>query len=273
MENTDKSASTDAPIAQPRDTQWIRLISYAKRKMDERTAKKQKEPPTDKAARVTANATIWIAFFTFVSVAVSVGTFLILKSQLKEMHDGGVDTHNLAQAAMDQATLSRQQLEGTMAAVVRLEEPRVTPDPITGRPILVMLLLNQENRVMARNAYVRFAIKTTSFPRTNTVLQSIPEMIEISQLSKSWAKNYTLFNFTKQDEQFATQKKTFTVEGEFGFDDGFDNEIEQPFCYSYIGFYDFKNEQTAGSTSGGGGFLPCDKFREMVAYLLAHPWK
>jgi hypothetical protein len=67
--------------------------------MDERTAKKQKETPADKAARVTARATLWIAIFTLVSVAVSFFTFLILRSQLKEMHEGGVDTHTLAETS------------------------------------------------------------------------------------------------------------------------------------------------------------------------------
>jgi hypothetical protein len=108
MGNTEKPAGTDAPITQPRDNWRVRLIGYAKRKMDERAAKKQNEPPVDRAARVSAKATVWIALFTLVSVVVSVGTFLILKSQLKEMHDGGVDTHTLAQQAIDQTTIMRQ---------------------------------------------------------------------------------------------------------------------------------------------------------------------
>src|SRR6266849_1157460 len=99
MENADKPANTEAAITQPRDNWWIQLIRYAKSKMDERAAKKQKEPPTDRAARVAARATVWIAIFTLVSVAVSVFTFVILRRQLKEMHDGGVDTHTLAQQA------------------------------------------------------------------------------------------------------------------------------------------------------------------------------
>jgi hypothetical protein len=119
MENTEKPASTDAPVTQSRDRWWIRLIRYPKRKMDERAAKKQKETSTDRAARVTADATKWIAIFTFVSVAVSVGAFLILRSQLKEMHDGGVDTHTLAEQAVNQNILLRQQIVGTQAAVLK----------------------------------------------------------------------------------------------------------------------------------------------------------
>jgi hypothetical protein len=106
-----------------------------------------------------------IAFFGLCTVVVAALQWSAIKGQLGEMKSGGVDTHDLAVAAKKQANLEREQLEGTVAAVVWLEEPRVTPDPITGRPLLVMLLLNQENRVMARHVYLRFAVKTTSFPR------------------------------------------------------------------------------------------------------------
>lgn len=107
MENTEKPASADSPITQARDAWWIRFIRYVKRKIEERAAKKQKETPADKAARIAANATVWIAIFTVVSVGVSVFTYLILKGQLKEMHDGGVDTHTLAEAAQNANSLSR----------------------------------------------------------------------------------------------------------------------------------------------------------------------
>ena len=65
--------------------------------------KEENETPSDRAARRTATATVWIALFTLVLAALSLGTLWILKRQLKEMHDGGTDTHNLATAAGSQA--------------------------------------------------------------------------------------------------------------------------------------------------------------------------
>jgi hypothetical protein len=103
LNNRNEGNQTHNPIENPSWYWRLGFISYVKRKMDERKAKRQKESPTDRAARVTANATAWIAFFTLVSVGVSVGTFLILRQQLSEMHDSGVDTHTLAQAADTQA--------------------------------------------------------------------------------------------------------------------------------------------------------------------------
>ena len=59
------------------------------------------------AAHDTAVATIWIAVFTVLLAAVNGGTLHILNNQLEEMHGGGIDTHNLADAAQKQSTLMK----------------------------------------------------------------------------------------------------------------------------------------------------------------------
>ncbi len=64
-----------------------------KRKVDERRSGSAWEEPADRAARITASATKWMAIFTFA---------LVLTSALSwwEIHSGSVDTHNLADAAV-----------------------------------------------------------------------------------------------------------------------------------------------------------------------------
>jgi hypothetical protein len=62
------------PIGQCRDHWWLRFINYVKRNLDRRAAKKQQEKPADKAARVTATATKWMAFFTLVLCLSSIAT-------------------------------------------------------------------------------------------------------------------------------------------------------------------------------------------------------
>jgi hypothetical protein len=79
---------------------WTRLVSYAKCKLQERKAKKQNESPTDRAARRTAAATVWMAIFTLILATTSAFTIWILKNQLTEMHTGGQDTRTLAEAAL-----------------------------------------------------------------------------------------------------------------------------------------------------------------------------
>lgn len=103
MEYESESGNPDAIVEANRETRWVRFVGYIKRKANERRTKKQNETPTDKAARRTAVATIWMAIFTFVLASTSGLTILILKNQLKEMHEGGLDTHTLAQAADTQA--------------------------------------------------------------------------------------------------------------------------------------------------------------------------
>lgn len=113
MEDAGDSAQPDLEGKKPSDSWWVRFISYVKnRTTHERRTKKQKESPVDRAARRTAAATIWMAVFTVILTLVSGGTLLILKRQLKEMQDGGTDTHKLAQAAGDQATWT-QRLAGS----------------------------------------------------------------------------------------------------------------------------------------------------------------
>jgi len=98
LEN-DEGENVTQPARHHEKHWWTRLVAYVLRKIDGRKTKKLQETPADKAARITARATAWIAFFTFVSVGVSTFTLIVLKRQLKEMHDSGADTHTLAQAA------------------------------------------------------------------------------------------------------------------------------------------------------------------------------
>lgn len=111
MERESESDNPDAQVEAPRENRWVRFVGYIKRKVNERKAKKQNETPTDKAARRTAVATIWMAIFTFVLASTSGFTIWILKNQLTEMHEGGIDTHVLAEAAEDGAGAASDQAD------------------------------------------------------------------------------------------------------------------------------------------------------------------
>jgi hypothetical protein len=111
LTDTDESSNTNPPIQAPRSNRWTRLVSYIKSKTQERKAKKQNETSADRAARRTAVATIWMAIFTLVLAATSGFTIWILKNQLREMHEGGIDTHALAEATGDMATAASDQAD------------------------------------------------------------------------------------------------------------------------------------------------------------------
>jgi hypothetical protein len=111
MVSRDEGEDTHERRKQFRGNWWTRFIRYIKRKRYQRKRKKEEETPTDKAGRRTATATVLMAFFTLVLVVVGIGTYLILKNQLREMHEGGVDTHELAVAAKAGADAAGKQAD------------------------------------------------------------------------------------------------------------------------------------------------------------------
>ena len=106
MENANES-NEQLEIKTPRRKRRLGLIHKIKSKMREYRARKNNEAPTDRAVRVTANATVWMAIFTAFLFFTSAATVWILKNQLLEMHEGGIDTHALAQAAKRQAAAAQ----------------------------------------------------------------------------------------------------------------------------------------------------------------------
>lgn len=96
MENAGDGGNPNPPIADVSREGRIGLVGYVKRKLQERKTKKEKESSTDRAARITATATVWIAAFTVAMALVGLGT-------LYEIVEGGADTHDLAVQAKRQA--------------------------------------------------------------------------------------------------------------------------------------------------------------------------
>ena len=109
MTDAEERSNPNPPVEAPRNDGWIRFVGYVKRKRHERATKKKNETPTD--ARRTAVATIWMAIFTFVLAATSGLTIWVLKNQLREMHEGRIDTHALAVAAGKQADAAKSQAD------------------------------------------------------------------------------------------------------------------------------------------------------------------
>lgn len=86
LKDTNKGPDKKPPAEKTKRHWWTRLIAYIKAKRDERKARKQQETPADRSARITAIATMWIAFFTLVLAAIAAYQFIILRGQLNVMH-------------------------------------------------------------------------------------------------------------------------------------------------------------------------------------------
>lgn len=124
MADAGEGSKADAEIERPR-TPRVRSvwgIGYIKRKRQEHIARKKEEATADKAARITATATKWMAFFTFVLALVTGGTYLVLRSQLREMRGGGIDTHELATAAGKQADEAKAQVGKLAESVAKTDD-------------------------------------------------------------------------------------------------------------------------------------------------------
>lgn len=93
MPNAKSGAKPNSEIEKTGRQWWSRFVGYVKRKFQERKAKKEKETTQDRAARRTANATVWIAGVTILMA-------LFNGLTLYEIYQGGNDTHILAQATL-----------------------------------------------------------------------------------------------------------------------------------------------------------------------------
>lgn len=110
--NADEKAARgrhpNKPTGKPSGGFWRWFILHAERKMHQRRAHREKEKsgekPEDRAARLTATATVWIAIFTVVLAGVGVLT-------LFELIEGGADTKALVTASKQQANAASDQAD------------------------------------------------------------------------------------------------------------------------------------------------------------------
>lgn len=199
----------------------------------------------------------------FFQVAATVGTLGLLVVNILLW----CSTDKTLAEIQKQTTLMRQQAVGTQSAVVALQEPNISRDPITHRDAVFMGLLNQ-GHVIAPDTHMDFEIDEMTFPGMTQLSQPQKFTVVVPQLLApgNWSQSYPIPSFPRQEQQFSTQKRTFTVKGTFKFDNGFGERFDKDFCYSYIGLYNTRNAND-GSTSGGGGFVPCEKFKDLVSYV------
>ena len=101
----DNSASsgeqTEKGFLRPNRSPLVRSVRLIKRLTSKRRKKEDAEHV--KNERVMAHWTRYVGVFTFVLAICALANVIVIYMQLGEMHSGGIDTHNLAKAAHDQA--------------------------------------------------------------------------------------------------------------------------------------------------------------------------
>jgi hypothetical protein len=207
------------------------LISYVKRKMGQRKAKKQNEPAVDKAARVTASATRWIAIFTLVSVLVNVRMFLVLRSQLREMHDATVQTGTAATAAKNSSDLQTQIVKGTQAAELM---------PLTQSMIRNFLHYGILNKGAVKASNISGKITVTRHKLPSMLLLGHVQEFDISTSDdimpqKSLDRIFEVLGYHSADyEKIKESKQLIMFKTNIQFDDGFGTRLERNFCNKYL---------------------------------------
>lgn len=167
-----------------------------------------------------------------------------------------------AKAVSDQATLLRQQMIGTQAAVINPQGPQWTPSGM-------VFELGNIGHVISPNATLNFRVIRSTFPDMRPLGSPQYYSEKIPQIMVGgWSKPYPI---PQPALDISSQKDTLTINGVLNFDNGFGERFEKSFCISYIGRYSAKVGD--GVENGGGGFWPCETFKEKVAYILTHPTK
>jgi hypothetical protein len=177
----------------------LRFIQYIKRKLHERRAKKQRETPADRAARRTANATVYIAILTVAIVGASIAQWNalrstdeairtqagIMKGQLEEMKtsseqaERAVDASNrIAEATAQSVIVSNKLVVATTEAVAaskRLADE--TADAVAASKRLVAAA---ENSNVTSAKFAESAAKSNEISHQALLVAQRPFMVPIS---------------------------------------------------------------------------------------------
>jgi hypothetical protein len=142
---------------------WIvnKVVSFANKPKP----KKEPENPTDKAARRTAIATIWIAVFTVLLAFVSGFTLLILRGQLHEMQGGGIQTDHLLCLYQQQlAEMQKQSLQSQLSSIASTYQAVAVAQSESA-----MLLATSGNPVAIVNSKFRIPLRITNEGKTQAI--------------------------------------------------------------------------------------------------------
>ena len=192
-----------------------------------------------------------------------------MNAQLCAMNSQLAEMKTQSGLLKQQTELTRQQMEGTMSAIINLDGPQISFDYPSDTDVLLMHLVNQ-GHMISPEGHVSLRIDMAPFPKLAPVLKSQHDAVTIEQFN-GWRKTYKIWNFTKQDQQFSTQKNTLIVNGMFDFDNGFGRIVKQDFCDIYIGNFRITNED--GSILAGGGFRRCEDAKETISHVLRRQGK
>lgn len=187
------------------------------------------------AERIMSWLTGAIALFALGSVIVALLQWKVMNGQLKEMHDGGVDTHNLAMATKDAADLNRILAEGSAAAWLIPSEQELN------RNFLSFGVQNMGG-VAAENVGVSVEVKLNRLSNSQTLWTESFTLDIVRYLPPKQNTNeqgvLTISKYTRQDfERITKEQEVLILNWTATYDNGFKRQVQQKGCAQYLALF------------------------------------
>lgn len=204
-----------------------------------------------------ANLADWcMVFFTLIIAAATIAYTVYARRQWQAM-SGQLTTMNKQWTEMQhQTTLTRDQLEGTMAAVLKVN----TNVNLDGKTFQFNLM--NVGHVVARNVTANLKITKRALPTERLVGVPISvnfTMPEIGLTQDMWQqREYPLHMSDAEKALILDTKLTLRIEGTLTYNNGFE-VIPQDICFAYL-TYRLKDKTGRWVGTGNNPQVPCDEF-------------
>ncbi len=243
---------------------WVSFVHYSPRQAHNRRDNRRLQTSADSAARQTAIATVFIAFFTLVLAAVSFLQWSAARGQLNEMQS--------------QNKVMKDQLVGTEAAVINPND--VARVSLSSPYASIDFYFQNTGHVNARNVNVTFSVRRITVPYIKTIghtftgefSRQIVRPLDPSDPNKGPDIRFAIPVSSEQLLFIQQSKQTIEVSGKLAYDDGFGDAINVPFCER---FFTYK----VGSWIGDARIVRCDEWidayqgeiQSIQNFLRVHP--
>jgi hypothetical protein len=238
---------------------------------NEQVLPKTEPNPSDKHVHVTMNipnkhwTVDWLPIVVNAALAViGVIAIFVYGAQLGVMRGQLVAMNKQLCEIQRQTTLAQQQLEGTMAAILK-----INTGVDTDRKMFEINLMNV-GHVIARQVHVTLQITKRTLPSEGPIGVSIPVdfMIpEIGLAQDKWTeRQYPVALSPSEVKAIFDTELTVRVEGNITYNNGFES-VPQSICYAYLA-YEIRDKTGKVTLGGNNPSVPCDEYDEMLRNIL-----
>ena len=218
------------------------------------------------------NSARWAAWCTFVATVLAFVAAAVYawyaKGQLDQMRTATQNSTATLTQLQNQTTLMRQQLVGTLSAIVDFDEAVIKKDYSS-----FTLSISNRGHITTAVVEVRCEIQHTTIDGSKQVSKSRSCSFVIPQLEPAPYVFTRTFKLDSEASQYLeTQSDTFTIKGDIRYDNGVGDKFTKPFCVSYVGSYRTFDAR-GGLVAGGPQFFDCEWFKENTLYIKARPYQ